>query len=71
MKNLNTVNPVALLTSPVIAVGTALQKRMIPIGMRGPYLSQNGPNKNLITIVPVTAEIDEDQICSLLNPNVI
>ena len=70
MKNLKAVNPVAPLTSPVKAVGTALQKRMIPIGIRGPYMSQKGPNKNLITIVPETAAMDEDQICSLVSPNV-
>ena len=68
MKKRKTVNPVALLTSPVKAVGIALQRRMIPIGIRGPYLSQKGPSKNLITIVPDTAAMEEDQICSLLNP---
>ena len=68
IKNRMMQSPTALLTRPVMAVGIALHMRMIPIGMRGPYLSQNGPSKNRITIVPVTAAIDDDQICSVDRP---
>jgi len=69
MKNLFTVKPVALLTRPVRPVGMALVKRMRPMGIRGPYLSQKGPRRKRITIVPDTAAIDDDHICSLLRSN--
>lgn len=67
MKNRNTVNPVALLTKPVKAVGHALQNRIIPIGILGPYLSQNGPSKKRMIIVPEEAAIDDVQICESLS----
>lgn len=70
MKNRMTIKPVEEFTRPVIAVGMALHKRMIPIGIRGPYLSQKGPNRNRMTIVPVTADIEDDQISSLVRPRV-
>jgi hypothetical protein len=66
MKNLRTVNPEAVFTSPVNPVGIALINRMIDIGIRGPYLSQNGPKRKRMMIVPETAEIDDVHICSLV-----
>ena len=62
MKNRKTVSPVALLTKPVNAVGHALQNNIMPIGILGPYLSQNGPSRNLIIIVPTDAAIDDVHI---------
>lgn len=66
MKNRNTDNPEAVLTKPVNAVGHALQKRIIPIGIRGPYLSQKGPSMKRMTIVPMEAEIDDVHISASL-----
>ena len=66
MKKRNTVNPVAVLTKPVKAVGQALQNKIMPIGIRGPYLSQKGPRRKRMTIVPIEAEIDDVQISESL-----
>ena len=38
-------SPDAVFTNPVKAVGHALQNKTIPIGVRGPYLSQKGPSQ--------------------------
>ncbi len=70
MKNRMEANPSADVTKPVSAVGTALMKRIIPIGIRGPYLSHKGPSRNRIKIVPDTAVIEEVHISSLLIFNV-
>ncbi len=70
MKNRNTAKLVALFTNPVSAVGHALQNKMIPIGILGPYLSQKGPSTNRMTIVPTDAAIDDVQISESLICNV-
>ena len=62
MKKRSTVSPDAVLTKPVNAVGTALQNRMIPIGILGPYLSQYGPSTKRITMVPTEAAMEDVQM---------
>ena len=54
MNNRRTVNPVAELTSPVMAHGTAARHRMDDMRTRLPYLSQRGPSTNRMTMVPPT-----------------
>lgn len=70
MKKRMAANPSADVTKPVSAVGTALMKRIIPIGILGPYLSHKGPNRNRIKMVPDTAVIEEVHISCLLISNV-
>ena len=67
MKNRSTENPTAVLAKPIKPVGIALTKRMTPMGIRGPYLSQKGPRAKRMTIVPVTAAIDDVQTSSFVN----
>lgn len=71
IKNLMMARPVAVLVSPVRPVGMALLSRTRPIGMRGPYLSQKGPRRKRIAIVPDTAAIDDVQISSFVRSNEI
>jgi len=66
IKNLITAKPVAVFVSPVRPVGMALQSRTRPMGMRGPYLSQKGPRRKRIMIVPATAEMEDDHISSFV-----
>jgi hypothetical protein len=69
IKNLMAASPPADLTRPIIPVGMAVQKRTIPMGILGPYLSTKGPKTKRMMIVPDTADIDEFQSCSLLKSN--
>ena len=69
MKNLITARPVAVFVNPIIPVGMALLKRIRPMGMRGPYLSQKGPRRKRIRIVPATAVIEDVQISSFVKSN--
>lgn len=71
IKNLITARPVAVFVNPIIPVGMALLKRIMPMGMRGPHLSQKGPRIKRIKIVPDTAAIEDVQISSVVKSNVI
>lgn len=71
MKNLKTASPVAVLTKPVRAVGIALRNRIMPIGIRGPNLSTNGPRRKRMKIVPVTEHMVAVHSCSVVRPKVI
>lgn len=68
MKKRTMVNPKALCTSPVNAVGMALAMRVMNSGIRGPNLSTKGPNRNRTKKDPDTAAIEDVQICCLVNP---
>lgn len=46
IKNRMAARPDALLTRPVSAVGTALAKRMIPMGILGPYCVNKNAGSN-------------------------
>jgi hypothetical protein len=69
IKNRITAKPVAVWVSPVRPVGMALHKRTSPIKILGPNLSQKGPRRKRMTIVPDTAVIDDVHICCLVRSN--
>jgi hypothetical protein len=54
IKRRRTANPPAELTSPVMAVGMAATQSTALMRMRLPYLSQSGPNRNRMKMVPPT-----------------
>lgn len=66
MNKRSTERPTALFTSPVQAVGMDAKHRTILKRRRAPTLSQSGPSKNRIKMVPPTPTMDEVQICSLV-----
>jgi hypothetical protein len=54
MKRRRTANPAAELTSPVMAVGMAATHKTALMRMRLPYLSQSGPSRKRMKMVPPT-----------------
>merc|ERR1719223_1520325 len=70
MKKRSTAREVALFTNPVMAQGMEAKARMMPIGMRAPYLSQRGPLTKRRKMVPATEQMLDVQICCLLIPRV-
>ena len=58
------------LTKPVKAHGMDANIRMIPIGIRAPYLSHRGPLTNRRKIVPATEQMLDVHICCLVRPSV-
>mmetsp|Transcript_53970 Transcript_53970/g.161526 ORF Transcript_53970/g.161526 Transcript_53970/m.161526 type:complete len:201 (-) Transcript_53970:403-1005(-) len=71
MKKRRTARAVASSTSPVRAVGTEAKQRIKAMGMRAPYLSQSGPFTKRMKMVPPTEQMDDVQICCLLNESVV
>jgi hypothetical protein len=55
---------VAVLTSPVIAVGMAAVHSTPVIKILAPYLSLMGPRMKRMKMVPPTPTIDDVQICA-------
>ena len=71
IKNLKIVNPVADCTKPVRPVGMAEQTRRMAMRIRGPNLSTNGPRRKRRKIDAIPADMEDDQICSVVRSNVI
>jgi hypothetical protein len=65
MKRRNIMRLVALLTKPVHPVGNAAKQRTHMKRIRDPYLSQAGPRRKRIKMVPVTLAMLDDQSCFL------
>ena len=70
MKKRSTESDVGEFTRPVMAQGMEAKARMIPMGIRAPYLSHNGPFTKRKKIVPATEQILLVQICCLVKPSV-
>jgi hypothetical protein len=64
MKNLVIDREAVLFTSPMQAHGIDAPINTIPINIRAPYLSQSGPSKKRMKIVPATEQILDVQISS-------
>ena len=58
----------ALLTSPVMAVGIEAMQRIMANGIRAPYLSQTGPRRKRMKMVPPTPTMEEVQTSFLVMP---
>jgi hypothetical protein len=69
MNNRKTANPVAELTRPVMAHGMAAKHNTVDIKMRLPYLSQSGPNKNRMKMVPPTPTMLAVHSSCVVNPS--
>jgi hypothetical protein len=68
MKVRKIASPVAVWIKPVHAVGIEAAQRMTAIRTRAPYLSQAGPRRNRMKMVPATLKIEEVQSCFLSRP---
>jgi hypothetical protein len=64
-------SPVEEFTKPVHAVGMDAKQRRQAIGIRGPHLSQAGPNAKRMKMVPPTPTMEDVQISWLVNPKVV
>ena len=70
MKKRSTESDAELFTRPVNAQGMEAKARMIPMGIRAPYLSHNGPFTKRKKIVPATEQILLVQTCCFVKPSV-
>ena len=70
MKKRSTESDAELFTTPVKAQGMDAKARIMPIGIRAPYLSHNGPFTKRKKMVPATEQILLVQTCCFVKPSV-
>ena len=71
IKKRRAINPSALCTVPVRAVGIEAKQRITVKSTLDPNLSHRGPRAKRKRMVPATLQILEDQISNLVSPRVL